>query len=185
MKKNAVVFLADGFEEIETLAVVDLLRRADINVILAGVTGDKCTGAHNIIVSADDVAENVKVEEFDAFICPGGGLGAQNLKNSKLVTSLIKDAFDKGKLVAAICAAPIALEEAGIMNGKKATIYPAMKDCLEKAAFIDSQVVADNNIITAQGPAASFAFGFALIEYLVGKAASDKVASDTLFSKFY
>ena len=180
--KKCVVFLADGFEEIEALATVDLLRRANINVTVAGVTGAECVGAHNIKVAADVDVSTVNTESFDAFVCPGGGVGAENLRNSHTVKTLVKNAFENGKLVAAICAAPTVLEEAGIMKGKKSTIYPAMKDCLKDAQYLNCHVVQDGNIITGAGPAATFPFAFAIIEYLADKETSDKVAADTLFS---
>lgn len=181
MKKNAVLFLADGFEEVEALATVDVLRRAGVDVTIAGVTGEECVGAHGIKVCTDKKVEDVVFEDYDAFICPGGGQGAENLKNSPIVKSLLLSAFDSDKLVAAICAAPMVLEAAGFMNGKKCTIYPGMEGCLDEAKYIDQNIVIDNNIITAAGPAITFDFAFKLVEYLVGKNIADRVATDMLF----
>ncbi len=181
--KKAAVFLADGFEEIEAVATVDLLRRAGIDTCMAGVTGMECTGAHGVKISADMKAEDVDIKDFDAFICPGGGMGAENLKKSALVRDILKDGHKAGKLIAAICAAPIVLEAAGIMEGKNYTIYPAMKDTPVAGTYYDKDVVKDGSVITGAGPAATPAFAFALIEYLAGKDAADRVAAEALFKK--
>lgn len=181
--KKALLFLTDGFEEIEAIATVDLLRRAEIDTLTVGVTGALCEGSHGIKISADMEAKDANIKDTDAFICPGGGKGAENLKKSAIVRDILQESYRSGKLIAAICAAPIVLQEANIMNGKKYTIYPSMKDVPISGIYCEKDVVQDGNIITAAGPGATPAFAFAIIEYLVGKERAEKVATEALFKK--
>ena len=125
--KKAVVFLANGFEDIEALATVDILRRGGVDVTTAGVTGDTVTSSHNVQVLSDKSVSNINAADFDAVICPGGMPGATNLRDSDKVVSVIKEAYDAGKIVAAICAAPMVLEKAGVLQGKNFTMYPGME----------------------------------------------------------
>lgn len=182
--KKVVVFLADGFEEIEALGTIDILRRNNINVTIASIGNSHyCTGAHDVKVAPDTTIDKINQEDFDGFVCPGGGLGAENLRNNNIVTSIIKSAYEKGKLVAAICAAPTVFEVAGIMKGKKATIYPSMKDYLKDATYSSEDVVIDGNIITGAGPFITFKFALTVAEALVGKDTPNQVGKDMLFYK--
>lgn len=187
--KKALLFLADGFEEIEAITTIDLLYRAGVNTLTVGVTGALCEGSHGITISTDIEMDSVFITndallfDNDVFICPGGGRGAESLKQNAAVCGIIKKGYKLGKLIAAICAAPIVLQEANIMNGKKYTIYPSMKDVPISGIYCGEDVVQDGNIITAAGPGATPAFAFAIIEYLVGKERAEKVANEALFKK--
>jgi len=182
MKKRVLVLLADGFEEIEAITSIDILRRAGLNVVVAGVGKVLVKGSHDISVKAD-----VEVGSYnrspDAIVIPGGMPGALNLSASKKVNSLIVKAHKEGKVIAAICAAPgFVLAPAGILKGRKATCYPGCEDMLEdKAQFVDEKVVVDGNIITSKGPGTAFDFALKLVEVLVGKTAKEAVRKKMLY----
>ena len=160
------VFLADGFEEVEALCPVDILRRGGIEVKTVGVTGKTVMGAHNIPVVADITIEEAGFAGIDAVILPGGMPGTLNLQKDSTVESFIKFAVEKSLLLAAICAAPMILGELGILKGKKAVCYPGFEDKLLGAEVLDLPAVQDGNIITGKGAGAAFDFGFLLLEIL-------------------
>ncbi len=180
MSQNVLVLLAEGFEEIEAMASVDILRRADINVILCGLKSKTVKGAHDIKVLADTTLDNLNAD-IDAVLLPGGMPGAANLAASKRVAEIIRTTHGKGGVVAAICAAPaLVLAPSGILEGKSATCYPGMeKGFGTKTAFRQEKVVVDGNIITSQGPGTALEFALAVVEKLAGKeiAGSLKVAT--------
>jgi 4-methyl-5(b-hydroxyethyl)-thiazole monophosphate biosynthesis len=163
MKEIIVFLLMDGFEEMEAVIPIDILRRLGFNVKLAGVK-QKVTGAHNITFETYVVISNITSIDIDAVVLPGGLPGAKNLRDNKLVLTLVENMNDAGKVVAAICAAPIALAAAGIMEGKKCTAYPMplTKKALDDAELTEDFVVIDGNIITGKGPGAAFEFAFAI-----------------------
>ncbi len=164
---NALLFLADGFEEIEALSVVDILRRAGVFVSTCSIMKDNVVkGAHDILVTADLNVKHVDENKYDAFILPGGMPGAKNLKEDKNVIKIITNGFSKNKLICAICAAPIVLLEAGILKGKKATSYPGFLDGNGDYTFLEDIVVVDENIITSRGPATAPFFAFEILEKL-------------------
>lgn len=171
------IFLADGFEEVEALAPLDLLRRAKLSVTLVGVTGKTVTGAHNIKVECDDVIENVITsdEKIDMIVLPGGLPGADNLRESDLVQSFITRAENDGAFITAICAAPRILGERGLLKGKKATCYPGFEKYLEGAETNGDRVVRDGRIITGAGMGAAVDFGLMLIEALTSKETSENI----------
>ena len=179
---KALVFLATGFEEIETVTVVDVLRRANIEVTVAGLTSDPTEGAHAMKIVPDADIDNVKVSDFDAIVVPGGNPGYKNLRNDQRVLKMVKEAFDSKKIVAAICAAPAVLSDAGVLKGKTCTIYPGMDNELEKGGGkpkLDN-VVVDGNVITSRGPATAFPFALKLVEIMAGKQAAELVAKKTM-----
>ncbi len=179
---KALVFLAAGFEEIETVTIVDVLRRAGIAVTVAGLTPNTIDGAHEIKMVSDNFIDDVQIEDFDAIVVPGGNPGYKNLRNDSRVISMIKKAFNSKKLIAAICAAPAVLSDAGILEGKVCTIYPGMENELEKGGGIPKQdiVVIDDNIITSRGPATALPFAIKIVETLVGNEAAEVVSNKTL-----
>ncbi|OIO36914.1 MAG: hypothetical protein AUJ74_00550 [Candidatus Omnitrophica bacterium CG1_02_44_16] len=180
-QKKVLVALAEGFEEIEAITVIDVLRRAGINVIAAGVSGLKIKGSRGVCVLADKLLDQTG-EDFDAIILPGGSQGALNLAASVKVSSIIKK-FDKaGKLIAAICAAPsVVLAPLGILKGRTVTGYPGMLEGFgENTVYREDDVVVDANIITSRGPATALLFGLAIAEKLVGRDIADKVRKATL-----
>ena len=174
--KTVIVFLADGFEECEALASVDLMRRAGINVITASVMGRQdVIAAHNVIIRADVLAEDADYDAADMVVLPGGGVGTQNLSRSETVKKQCIS-FAKNKLVAAICAAPTVLAGLGLMEGRSATCYPGMENMMHGAVMVPAKTVTDGNIITGQAPGAAFVFALELIRTLLGNEAAETVA---------
>ena len=181
--KKAAVFLADGFEEIEGLTVIDTLRRAGVLVTSVSVMERRVIdGAHNIKVYADKMFEDVDTEEFDMLVLPGGGAGTQNLKAHEALKEAIKKAASQGRLVGAVCSAPTVLSSCGILDGKKATCYPGCeKEFGTGVAFTDEAVVRDGNIITAKSMGAALLFSLALTEALCGEECANKVKNDIVY----
>lgn len=181
MVKTAVLF-APGFEEVEGLTIVDILRRADINTSIIGVEEREITGAHNVTIKADKTLQGLSINEIDALILPGGAPGFKNLQKNKTVLTLIKKAYDEKKIVAAICASPSVLASAGVLKDRKATIYPGMDDEIEKGMgiFVDDLVVVDDNIVTSKGPATSMLFALKLVELLKDEVKSKDVSNKLL-----
>ena len=179
---SAVVFLADGFEEIEACTIVDILRRCAVAVTVAGTGDGLVEGAHGMKVSPDTGVETLVVDGFDAVICPGGAPGYINLRKNWIVLELIRKAYDADKLVAAICAAPAVLSDVGVLKGRECTIYPGMEDEIEKGEGIPRTdiVVVDGNVITSKGPATALPFALKLGEMLAGKKVAEEVAKKTL-----
>ena len=166
-----VVFLAEGFEEVEALAPVDVMRRAGLTVKLAGVTGEKVTGSHGICVQTDLAAEEVDVSALEAMVLPGGLPGTHNLEASPAVQGCIDNCVEQGKLVAAICAAPSILAHKGLLAGKNATAFPSFQKDLEEggALLSESYVVRDGQFLTARGMGVATQFGLALAAALVSE----------------
>ncbi len=178
------VFLADGFEEIEALSPVDFLRRAGIEVLTVGVTGDIILGAHDINVLPDIALKDIVLDDkLEAVILPGGMPGAENLYNSKEVNQAIDYAIEHKKLVSAICAAPFILGRKGLLENKKATCFPGFENELKGAVVSDDGVVSDGNIITARGAGVAWEFSEAISAYLVGKEKSQKILSGLQWKK--
>ena len=164
---DVVVFLGDGFEECEGLLVVDLLRRAGLQVIMASIMGRRdVKSSREILIQTDCLAENVEFEKARMIVLPGGRLGTENLGKSDLVKEKCKE-FATKKYVAAVCAAPTILARLGLLNNRKATVHPDFKDSMESAEVINESVVVDNNIITGQGLGATIPFALELIKALV------------------
>jgi 4-methyl-5(b-hydroxyethyl)-thiazole monophosphate biosynthesis len=182
MAKKAIVILADGFEEIEAITVIDILRRAGISVTVAGVTDIEVKGSHNIIVQTDKKLDELG-PNYDACVLPGGMPGATNLASSQKVRSVITAMHKQGKIVAAICAAPsVVLAPIGVLKRRSATGYPGMEKGLNKGTtWKKNKVVIDNNIITSQGPATAIPFALAIAEKLAGKKIAKKVGKAALF----
>ena len=163
------VFLADGFETVEALAPVDVMRRAGLDVVTVSIMGRKdVLSAQNVTVVADEVYENVSFADADALVLPGGGVGTDNLSAHEPLRELLVDACSRGLLVAAICAAPMVFGRIGILVGKRATCYPGCEGDLFNAQYTAKAVEQDGNILTACGPGASFDFGFAIVEKFCG-----------------
>ena len=161
------VFLADGFEEIEALGTVDILRRCDLEVKTVSITENlTVSGAHGIVVHADICKEEIKEDEIDALILPGGLPGADNLEKCTFVTDLLKRAADDGKLLCAICAAPKVFGVLGLLSGVKATCYPGYEAKLVGAITKRSDVVHDKNFITSKGAGTTHKFAAAIASAL-------------------
>ena len=175
------VFLADGFEEIEALTPVDVLRRFGLKVKTVSITDEKTVcGTHNIKVEADEILENVVDSDFDMLVCPGGLPGADNLENCKGVVSMLNRGVNEGKFLAAICAAPKIFGRYGIVNDKKATCFPGFEDKLIGADTKTDRVVRDGNIITSRGIGSAMEFALALGEVLCGKEKAEEIRKKML-----
>lgn len=176
MKKVAVL-LAEGFEDIEALGTVDILRRAGFQCDIVGVTGAEVKSAHNILVKVDKLFGS-DIEDYDMIVCPGGLPGAEYLsKNEKVLDAIRK--FDKmeNKYIAAICASPaMVLSSAGIEKERYITSYPgeSFEKDLEDANYVEELVVVDKNLITSRGPATTFLFAYKLVDILGGDSESLK-----------
>lgn len=180
---RVILFLAEGFEEVEALTSVDYLRRKDIVVDIVSITKEKYVkGAHEIVVLADKAIDEIgDIGSYDGVIIPGGLPGAINLRDNSEVIEVVKEVFDRDKLVAAICAGPIVLERAGIIAGRKVTSYPGFSGYLKGSIYEEDNVVVDGNIITARGPALAVDFALAIVGYLLGEEKAEELKKDILY----
>ncbi|XP_067826301.1 Parkinson disease protein 7 homolog [Heptranchias perlo] len=178
--KRALVILAKGAEEIETVVPTDLMRRAGITVTVAGLTGKEgVTCSRDVVICPDtSLQDAAKQGPYDVIVLPGGNLGAQNLSESPAVKEMLKAQECRKGLIAAICAGPTALLAHEIGYGSKVTTHPLAKDKMMNGAhytYSEDRVQLDGNILTSRGPGTSFEFGLAIIETLLGKEAAEKV----------
>ncbi len=173
--KTAYVFLANGFEEIEAITPIDMMRRADISVVTVGVGSKTVTGAHGIVVTADMDAEGFELpQEADLVFLPGGA-GFVNLQNSQTVMKAVNEANNRGLWIAAICAAPKILHAAGLLSGKSVTAFPAVQAELTDCTVTNSAVETDGKIITGRSAGVALVFAKALVEALQGKEKTEEV----------
>lgn len=173
---KAYVFLATGFEPIEAVAPVDIIARGDVDVKLVSVTGSLEVASNiGLTVKADLLFEDADLSDADVLMTPGGMPGAANLNAHKGVVEAMRRQYESGKLVASICASPMVLGTAGILEGKKATCYPGFEDFLKGAVITGKLVEQDGNIITGNSPGAAMAYGFRVLAALRGEAVSKEV----------
>lgn len=178
------VLLADGFEEIEALTVVDLLRRAQIYVDTISIMEDYTVhGAHGINIQTEDLFEEVNFVESDMIVLPGGMPGTTNLNAHEGVRRVVKDFVAEGKPIAAICAAPTVLGNLGLLKGKRITCYPGVETEIQGAVMLRTQVAVDGNIITSRGVGTAIAFALKLIEVLIGEDKSREIAEAIVYEK--
>jgi len=181
MQKTAI-FLADGFEEIEALTVVDLLRRAKIDITIVSIMESKSVyGSHEIAVEADTTFDDFDFDGVDMLILPGGQPGTKNLYACEPLKDKIKEFNAEGKMLAAICAAPTVYGKMGLLQGKKATCYPGCEVDLTGADFQTSSVVKDGNFITSRGMGTAIDFGLAIIEHFQGINAAKDMAERIVY----
>lgn len=179
---KTLLFLTDGFEEIEALATVDILRRAGIVVTTVSTTGKvNVVGKNAVEVKADALFEEVFKDDADMLIIPGGP-GVANLDKHQGLKELIKEYNQKGKWIAAICAAPTILGKLGLLEEKNAICYPGCENDLTRAKLLDLPVVVDGNIITSKGPGTAFQFAFKIVEILKGKEKAEDVSKGMCYS---
>lgn len=180
--RKSFLFLADGFEEVEALGVVDVLRRGTIEVKTVSISDKKeVTGAHGVPVMADLLLSDVKEEEAEFLICPGGMPGAKNLGDCTALVQMIQKHFDKGGYVAAICAAP-ALVLSQLKAGRKLrmTCYPGFEKYLSEAEVLTDGVVTDGKVITGKGPGFAIPFGLTVLEQMRSAEVAKEVAAGML-----
>ena len=169
------VFLAKGFEEMEALAPVDVLRRANIEVKTVGVTGKQVRGSHGISVTCDIVASEAVFDNLDGIILPGGLPGTTNLEADETVQKFIDYAAENGKIIGAICAAPMILGHKGLLRGKNAVCYTGFEKELEGATISEKYVVTDGKFITAKGAGVATEFGLKIVSVLKSKELADEI----------
>ncbi len=161
---NILIPISNGFEEIEAISIIDVCRRANIKVTIAGVESLEITGAHGIKIISDEKIENISSDDFDMIVLPGGLPNAFTLAENEKVQSLLKEFKEKKKKIGAICAAPYALHKAGVLN-QNYTCYPSFE---KKIKDDDKNVVTDNNVITSRGPATAIDFALEIVKTLKG-----------------
>lgn len=178
------VFLANGFEEIEALATIDILRRAELSVATVGVGGKVVVGAHNVPVIADITdSDFVYDERVQMVVLPGGMPGTLNLEKSEVVCNAITKANSEGKYIAAICAAPSVFGHKGLLQGKRACCFPGFEEQLFGAEPCEDRVVQDGNVITSRGAGTVYEFAHKLVEILVDKDEADRILASMLCKK--
>lgn len=180
--KKIGIFLADGFEEIEGLTVVDILRRAGMEAKMISIMERKeICGSHKISVQADALFEDVDFAQLDGVVLPGGMPGTLDLGAHAGVNEIIKSFAREGRLVAAVCAAPSVLGQAGLLQGRKATCYPGYEDKLTGAEVIYDEVAEAGNIITSRGMGTTIAFALRITAYLAGEEKAQELAEKIIY----
>ena len=169
---NVLVPLVNGFEEIEVISTVDVLRRAGLKVVIAGMPGTMLIGDNGIKIIADKRLDDINPEEFQAIVLPGGS-GSPTLGKSNKVMEIVRDFNSKNKLIAAICHSPLLLAGAGLLDGRRATVYPGKERELPKPR--GERVVVDGNIITSQGPGTAMEFALKIVEALSSRARAESL----------
>ncbi len=176
--KKIYLFLANGFEEIEAITIIDVLRRANILAVTCSITSEKeVIGAHGITVVADLLFNESNFEDADMLVLPGGMPGTSNLNDFIPLIELLKRHAAKKKAISAICAAPLILGGLGMLHGKKATCYAGYENLLTGAILSDQSVEQSGNIITANGPGAAISFALKLVEFFLGEATANEVSN--------
>lgn len=181
---NILVFLANGFEEVEALTVVDYLRRMEIEVDMVSITDDKqVAGAHGINVLVDKRIKDINSNDYDGLVIPGGLPGSTNLRDNDRVIEIVKSMNQDQKMIAAICAGPIVLDRAGIIKDKSITSYPGFEDDLKEANYKEESAVRDGNIITSRGPSLAIDFAIEIVRYLLDEEKVEELKADILYNK--
>jgi len=182
MSKRALITVADGVEDLEVVTLIDVLRRADVEVLVASIeTRRMVSCAHGTRLTADAMLVDVLAQDFDLIVLPGGMPGAQHLADYQPLAERVREQAAAGKLFAAICAAPaLALQAYGVLKQRRMTCYPAFSEQLSGCTFVDQPVVVDGNCITSQGPGTALEFALTLVEQLAGKAVRNSVAAGML-----
>ncbi len=173
--KKVLVALAPGFEEIETITVVDILRRAGARVVLAATEEGPIEGSRGISVLSDTLIDQVDDQDFDLIVLPGGQPGTVNLQNNEKVKTIIQNMYRSRKQIAAICAAPTILHSAGILKNTVATSHPSVKDQLSDIEYSEERVVVDGNIVTSRSPGTALECALKLVDILFGRDRRDTV----------
>lgn len=183
---QVLVPFSQGVEEVEMLSVVDLLRRARADVTTATPDGLPACGRSNVEITPDATLENMLSREWDAIVLPGGLPNAHTLRDHAGLAGAIRGTFEAGRLVAAICAAPVALARAGVLKDKRITSYPGCEEDIRKEepdiqAYLEDPVVVDGNVITSRGPGTAIPFALAIIRHLSGEEQAEAVRREIVF----
>lgn len=178
--KKVLVPLAPGFEEIETVTVVDILRRAGARVVLAGTEEGLIEGSRGVKIMADSHVDQIDPHDFDLIVLPGGQPGTTHLQKNPRVLEILKKMHQANKQIAAICAAPMVLQTAGILKDCAITSHPSVREHLEEVKYSESRVVIDGNIITSRSPGTALEFALKLVEILFGKDRMEAVNAGVL-----
>ncbi len=173
---HALIILAHGFEEVEAIAVIDVLRRAHIEVTIAGLNYQSVTSVHQVTVIADVVLHEVQDRLFDVVILPGGQPGATYLQESPVIAQILSRHVLAEKLVAAICAAPRILNDLGFLEGRRATSFPGTKPAMDRCVYAEEPVVLDGTFLTSRGPGTALAFGLAIVAYFSSQSVAAELA---------
>lgn len=182
--KKVLEFLADGFEEVEAMAPVDILRRGGVEVITVSVMDTPMVkSAHGVEMKADVMFADADIEGADLLMLPGGMPGAENLKNHEGLRKALLMHNEAGKKIAAICAAPMVLGDLGLLKGKKATCYPGFETFLEGAEYTADLYTIDGNIITGKGPLAAFPYSYKIAEWFIGEQAVEGMKDGMIYSE--
>jgi len=178
MKKNVCVCVADGSEEMEVVITVDVLRRAGLHVFLAGVGESRLlTASRGVRIAPDGAWDPTEAGRFDALVIPGGLGGSETMREDESILEVLREFVAAGKMVAAICAGPTVLQDAGVLDGKTYTSHPNSREELVAGTWVDQPVVVDGTLVTSQAPGTAMAFGLRLIELLDSAEEADRVAA--------
>lgn len=180
---NAIVLITDGSEEIEAVTVIDVLRRAEVAVTVAGLDATEVRASRGVSLRADVYLDEVADQDFDLIVLPGGKEGAERLRDDPRVLTLLRRQNTAGRFIGAICAAPIALAAAGVLEGRRVTSYPGFLQPAD-AELSEEAVVVDNNLVTSRGPATAMAFALTLVERLCGEGVRNQNAERLLYSRY-
>ncbi|MDD4144507.1 MAG: DJ-1/PfpI family protein [Prolixibacteraceae bacterium] len=183
MESNVAVHLADGFEEIEAVSIIDVLRRAGIDTVTVSITGKfEVTGAHGIKIKADKLFEEVNFDKTGMIVLPGGMPGAKNLKTHSGLRDQIQKFNNSGKPLGAICAAPMVFGDLGILKNKTATCFPGFESQLTGADVTGAEVEVSGNVITGKGPGVAIKFALEIVKTLKGESLAAQLAEDLIMT---
>jgi 4-methyl-5(b-hydroxyethyl)-thiazole monophosphate biosynthesis len=173
--KRVLVPLAPGVEEIEAVTVIDILRRAGIEVTVAGTVEGEIEGRNKIRLAADVLLDSITSNLFDMIVLPGGSVGAEHLKKNPKVRQILQDMESRGCYITAICAAPLVLSAVGILDGKNVTSHPSVQRDLSEVRYSEDRVVVDGHVITSRAPGTAMEFAMKLVEILGGRSKMEEV----------
>ena len=177
---KVLIPLAEGFEEMEAVIPIDIFRRAGWTVTVAGLTGTTVTASRGVKILADTIWAGLDTSSFDLLVLPGGGEGSRALAADARILSAVRKFAGTDRIVAAICAAPIALQAAGVLKGRRATSHPSVRNDLDVREYLEDRVVIDDRIVTSRGAGTAFDFALALVRLVDGSAKADSIASSIL-----
>ena len=175
------IILGKGFEETEAIAPCDILRRGGVEVKFAGIGGLEITGGNGITVKADCTVEEMDLEAMELIMLPGGLGGVNSILGSETAMNAVKYAYEQGKFVTAICAAPTVLAKLGITDGRKATVYPGMEGQMGSACMVDANAVRDGKVLTGRAPGAAYDFAYLLLETLQGTETAQRIRTGMVY----